>query len=113
MKRWNHHRADEVKVDTDEGRFVLLITTEDDDLSIDIHDDVLAFYQRVREEIGPYAAEAENARSAVARGVSREEYLRDEYAHMRQRGEFADDEDDSGYALDDPKHPTYYERMVD
>ena len=44
---------------------------------------------------------AEIARLAVARGVTREQYLGTE------------DVDSDAYAPDDPKHPSYVETMVD
>ena len=94
--------AESVTVDDDEGRYILIINTYGmDHLRIDIHDVVLEFYDQVRKEIGPYAAEAASARAAVRSGVTLAAYTG------------AADDQDSGYALDDPKHPTFHERMVD
>ena len=59
--------ADTIIVDDDEGRFVLKIITDDlETITVDIHQCVLSFYADVRSSIGPYAAEAESARRAVA-----------------------------------------------
>ncbi len=92
-----HLTAHGIKVDTDEGRYCLVIETqygEDDEmlLQIDIHDEVLEFYAAVQREIRPYVLEAESARLSLPS---------------------AGPDDDLGYALDDPKHPTYFDRMVD
>jgi hypothetical protein len=91
--------AHTVKIDEDEGRFVLVV--EDDEIGrvrIDIHDVALALEDEVRRELRPYALEAAEARRAVAGGRTLAQYL--------------GQNDGDGYALDDPKHPTYYERMV-
>lgn len=68
--------ADDIRVDSDERGFSLVIDTDEGDkLFVDIQAVVLEFYDRVRSDIGPYAAEAENARSAVSRGVTLDEYV--------------------------------------
>jgi hypothetical protein len=83
--------ADSITFDEDEGRIVMIVTTDDGAvLRFDIHAVALDFYAEVRREIGPWAHEAEMAR-----------------ATMPPSYDSAD-----AYALDDPKHPTYYERMV-
>ena len=89
--------ADSIKIDTDEGRYVLLIedSSFDGPHSFDIHDVVLDFYASVQKEIRPYVLEAESARRSLP-----------------VDGADLGVEFQSGYALDDPKHPTYHERMV-
>jgi hypothetical protein len=102
MTKASFTRADSVYVDTDEGRYQLHIHTDEGEyLIVDIHADAIKFYENVRREIGPWAHEAESARQAVKRGVTLDEYV----------GRVHDDGE--GYDLDDPKHPTFYERMVD
>jgi len=103
-------RASSVTVDDDDGRFCLIVETDDGggSLQIDIHDDVLAFYAAVRRETGPYASEAESARTAVATGTPEHVYL-----GTADRDEQAEPWIDSGYAPDDPKSPGYHERMAD
>lgn len=94
--------ADSVKVDDDEGRIVLIVETDEGDtVTVNIHNVALEFYADVQRKLRPYALEADDARRAVAAGVSLKSYVG-----------AAEDDDDCGYALDDPKHPTYYERMV-
>jgi len=93
--------ADNIKIDDDEGRFILVISTEEiGNITVDFHACALEFEDEVRKQLRPYALEAADARRAVAAGVSLKSYVG------------AAEDDDCGYALDDPKHPTYYERMV-
>lgn len=93
--------ADTITIDNDEGRTLLVITTEEGaTLRFDIHSIALDFYATVKRELGPYVHEAESARAAVARGESLEEYTA------------GVDEQADAYALDDPKHPTWHDRMV-
>ena len=92
--------ADSVYVEEDEGRFQLHVWAGDDHMIFDIHADALKFYENVVREIRPWFLEAEHARQAVNAGVSLKAYTG-----------AAEDQDD-GYALDDPKHPTYHDRMV-
>ena len=95
--------ADSLSIDTDEGRFVLVITDDEGDRAvINFHHLALEFYEEVQRELRPWYLEAESARSAVAAGASLNEYLTG-----------TPDVDPDAYALDDPKHPTYHERMVD
>jgi hypothetical protein len=108
-----HIKVEVIKIDDDEGRFIIAATTEDGEiLNLDIHDSVLDFYASVKENIGPYAAEAESARKAVAAGMSRADYL-DSPQPVRSRPVDVQDAIDAGYALDDPKSPGYHDRMVD
>ena len=86
------------RIEEDEGRFVLVLETDDGEQQFEIHGVALELYEQVQREIRPWYLEAESARQAVARGVSREEYL--------------NGTSEDGYALDDPKHPTYHERMT-
>lgn len=98
-------RVSNITVDDDEGRYVLHIVGDDGEiLWVDIHGVVLDFYASVQREIRPYVLEAEAARTAVATGTPMHVYL----------GTAAPaDEQADGYELNDPKHPTFYERMVD
>jgi hypothetical protein len=105
--------ANSIQIDTDEGRYVLHIETEElGTARVDIHDIVLDFYAAVRAEIGPYAAEADSARRAVASGMSRADYL-DSPQPVTSRPVDVQDAIDAGYALDDPKSPGFHDRMVD
>jgi hypothetical protein len=105
--------ADDAGIDTDEGRYVLRIWgNQGEDITVNIHSFVLDFYANVKENIGPYAAEAEGARKAVASGMSRADYL-DSPQPVRSRPVDVQDAIDAGYALDDPKSPGYHDRMVD
>ncbi len=97
-------RADRITVGEDEGHYTLDIETDEGDrLRVDIHGVVLKFYDDVRREIGPYAYEADMARRDIATGTFS--------VRAEMLGAIADQ--DTGYALDDPKHPTYHDRMVD
>lgn len=97
----NAGRADSVKIDTDEGRFVLILDTDyQGRVTIDIHDIALEVEATVRRELRPYALEAEHARATMPQYVT-------------NRPMSVEDAIEDGYALDDPKSPGYYERMVD
>jgi hypothetical protein len=86
-----HITATSVKIDTDEGRIVLLIESDEDDtITVDIHGCALEFYAQVQARLYPYVIEAEMARATMS----------------------TYDEADA-YEIDDPKHPTYHERMAD
>jgi hypothetical protein len=92
-------RAEKVRVSDNEGRYVLLVTDEDGIIhEVDIHDDVLDFYASVRAEIRPYVIESDHARATMPVNIS---------------GYQEDGEAEFGYAADDPKHPTYHERLSD
>ncbi len=98
-------RAEDICIESDEDGFCLFITDEDsgNSIRVNIQHFVLDFYKNVQAEIRPYVLEADSARNAVAAGVPLEEYLDSGYS----------DEQASGYALDDPKHPTFHERLAD
>ena len=88
------YTADAVRMDGDEGRIAIIIDTDEGDkLYVDIHSVALDFYASVQANLRPYVLEAEDAR--------------------RTMPEVRDEQADSGYELDDPKHPTFFERMVD
>lgn len=92
--------ADNIKIDTDEGRFILIIDTEEiGTLRVDFHRVALEFEDEVRRELRPYALEAYHARSLPQPVTTPIVSVEDAIA--------------AGYALDDPKSPGYYERMVD
>lgn len=96
--------ADEARVDTDEGRFRIVIETQDGDhMEFDIHAIALEFYENVQAELGGWAREGIEIREQVRRGVP-----------QPVTTPIADVEDaiDAGYALDDPKSPGYHDRIV-
>jgi hypothetical protein len=97
--------ADKVTLDDDEGRFTLEV--EDDEgrtyRFIIHHIDLNAFYDQVKGQLGPYLNEMHAARTAVAAGVTLNAFL--------CRPE--DIDESGGYAADDPKHPTFHDRMAD
>ncbi len=107
-------RAEDICIDADEDGYSLLVTDEDsgNSISINIQHIVLDFYNNVVSTIGPYAAEADSARRAVASGMSRADYL-DSPQPVTSRPVSVEDAIEAGYALDDPKSPNYHERMVD
>ena len=83
-------RAETVKIDDDDGRFLLVVTTEHGDrFAFDIHAIALEVEAEVRRELRPYALEAQHARATMPPSYDAAE----------------------AYALDDPKHPTYHDRM--
>jgi hypothetical protein len=92
--------AESLKIDTDEGRYMLLVETDDCLHRFDIHGLVLDFYDEVRRELLPYVVEAEAARVTVPQLVT-------------NRPVSVEDAIEAGYALDDPKSPGYHDRMVD
>ena len=68
--------ADAVRVDSDERGFALIIDTEDGDkLYVNIQPCALDFYDSVRNEMRGWVIEADQARLAVAAGVSLEDYI--------------------------------------
>jgi hypothetical protein len=68
--------ADSISIDTDEGRFVLIVDTEElGKLRFDFHSIALEFEEEVRKELRPYALEAHHARTAVEAGVTLDEYI--------------------------------------
>ena len=94
--------ADQIKIDDDEGRFILEISTEEiGTVRVDFHACALEFEDEVRKQLRPYALEAAHARASVARGESLHEYLS---GHAEPQAD--------GYDPTDPKSPGYYERMV-
>jgi hypothetical protein len=106
-------RAEDIVIESDEDGFCLFVTDEDsgNSIRINIQHMVLDFYAAVRKEIGPYAAEAESARAAVAAGVSLEDYTAVPQL-VTNRPVSVEDAIEAGYALDDPKSPGYHDRMV-
>lgn len=104
--------ATDIRVQEDEGRFVLLIDSDDEDtIIVDIHRIALKFYEEVQRELRPWFLEAEHARQAVAAGVSKADYLGSPQP-VTTRPVSVEDAVEAGYALDDPKHPSFLE-MVD
>jgi hypothetical protein len=86
--------ADTLKIDTDEGEFVLECETCDGErFTVNIHGiDLDAFYDQVRSRIGPYLRERDEARrtAPVAAYDARE-----------------------AYDLSDPKHPDFHSVHAD
>jgi hypothetical protein len=90
--------ADSMRIDDDEGRFLLVIETDEGDrIEVDFHSVALEFEAEARKALRPYALEAEHARQSVARGETLAEYL------GHPEGE--------AYSTDDPKHPLYHGLM--
>jgi hypothetical protein len=59
--------ADSMKIDDDEGRFLLVIETDEGDrIEVNFHSIALEFEAEVRKELRPYALEAEHARATMA-----------------------------------------------
>lgn len=84
--------CDSITIDTDEKGWELVIDTHElGPLRVNIHGVALDLEEQVRKTLRPYALEAYEARYTMPA---------------------SDDEQADGYDLDDPKHPTYYERMV-
>lgn len=111
--------ADKVTLDSDEGRFTLEVETDEGDtLRFIIHHiDLDAFYDQVKGRLGPYLREAAEARTAVAAGVSKQEYEISVFDHERSTGQYApfecDPDESGGYAADDPKGPRYHSTHAD
>jgi hypothetical protein len=107
------YTADAARVDEiNDGHIALIIDTDEGDkLYIDIHSVALEFYDSVQANLRPYVLEAEDARSAVAAGVSLEDYTALPQP-ITNRPVSVEDAIDAGYALDDPKSPGYHDRMV-
>ena len=81
--------ADSIRIDTDEGQFLLVIDTEEfGTLRVNFHSCALEFEDEVRKQLRPYALEAVHARATMP-----EPYQ------------------DEAYAEDDPKHPLWLERI--
>jgi hypothetical protein len=87
-----HVTADSMKIDDDEGRFLLVIETDEGDtIQVDFHGIALEFEAEVRKELRPYALEAEHARATMPPSY----------------------EPGEAYSTDDPKHPNWHDAMAD
>lgn len=63
-----HDTIDEIRIDTDEGRFVLHLTgVEGDRYAFDIHAVAAELLRAVRVEINPWYQEALDAKAAMVR----------------------------------------------
>lgn len=84
--------ADSVTVEQEEQGIELVIETEGGDtVRVNVQACVFDFHRAFMREVHSYVLEAEHARRSLP----------------------IDSHDaDLGYALDDPKHPTYHERMA-
>ena len=93
--------AESVRIDEEgpDGTFLTIKTEEVGTISVNIQDIILEFEAEVYSKLHAYALEAQHAREAVANGVSLREYV-------------TGVPDTDAYALDDPKHPTYHDRVT-
>jgi hypothetical protein len=83
--------ADNIKIDDDEGRFILMIDTEEaGKLTVDFHACALEFEDEVRRQLRPYALEAAHGRATLVSAYDAAE----------------------AYGLDDPKSNGWHDRMV-
>jgi len=97
--------ADSIRIDTDEGQFLLVIDTEEfGTLRVNFHACALEFEDEVRKELRPYALEAASARATMPSSYPEP---------VLSRPISVEDAIEAGYALDDPKSPGYYDRMID
>jgi hypothetical protein len=96
-------------IDWDEDACQMLFEYDGDGY---MHSAVLAdpeqLYDAVKGAIGPWLRERDDARNAVARGVSLKEYLQDENAPDGWIGTH-----EGGYATSDPKHPEFHSVHTD
>lgn len=79
----------ETAIEEDEGRFVLVLHTDNGPERFEIHSCAIELYEQVRREIGPWVREAEMARATMPQPY-----------------------DGEGYDLDDPKHPDWHSTMA-
>lgn len=89
-----------VRIDTDEDGFRLIVGSDiDAERYTFLLADPEALYDHVKGQIGPWIREAEEAKQAVALGLSLSAFLCS-----------PEDVDESGgYEADDPKHPRFHE----
>ena len=84
--------ADSITVDEDEGRYQLVIVSDElGTIRVDVHRVALELEEQVRRELRPYALEAEHALASYHADI---------------------DGLDDGYEPTDPKSNGYRERMV-
>lgn len=93
---------DSATLDSDEDGFTLALTTDEADYRICVDLDAGRQLLVALEPLREWIAEGDRQRVLYDRASPQERA-----AVLR-----VVDDSDCGYALDDPKHPTYYERMV-
>ena len=120
-------RAERIHIDTDEGRFILIIEPEDtlDTLRVDIHDHALALYTEVRMNLGPYIEDAARAMASMPQPVTNRPVSVEDAVDAGRMQDVRITENDSvdpsslfdrvrdaedAYLLNDPKHPTFHDR---
>jgi hypothetical protein len=91
--------AEDIRIVGDERGFELHVLVDEDPtitesgwLIVNVHSVAEQLYNQARVEIGPWLREAEEARASMPPN-------------------FGEEDEDSGYDLSDPKHPTYHDRM--
>jgi hypothetical protein len=102
-------RAEMVRIEADENGFELWLWVDQDPpvdnlgrMIVNVQGIAPELHHEVVKVIGPWVAEMNEARQT---------YIREQGAKL---GPSPDDEDDDcGYDMDDPKHPTFRERMAD
>lgn len=109
--------AESLEVESEEDGFHLVATTSDGD-TIDLRIHAVAFEFSSSKgllallewsaEGHSVKAQAERSMESAAAGGDLETGYADDPG-----GDLDDNDDDSGYDLDDPKHPTYHDRMSD
>jgi hypothetical protein len=112
MTSENLGTADEITIDTDEGRFVLWFSTEHGTYRVNIHGAASDLIEAVDRTIRPWWEEGEAVRRSFLKDMDKAAVdVEREYQAKRV---FACDPDESaGYALDDPKHPAYHSTHAD
>jgi hypothetical protein len=80
----------ETAIEEDEGRFVLVLHTDNGPERFEIHSCAIELYEQVRREIGPWVREAQIARATMPGPV-----------------------DDGGYDRSDPKHSDWHSTRAD
>jgi len=90
--------VDTIRIESDEDGFHLIVCTEEEDyFNFRIHNVAEQLHKEVLSEILPWLAERDEAQREFRCNP-------DESAGMA---------DETGYALEDPKHPTYFDRAVE
>lgn len=108
----NFANVDELRIESDEGGFELHLWLDEDievpadgRIVLNIQRVAMTLQEEVERTIGPWAAEAHSVRVEWEASRGPLPPVNDEYPDH--------DLSDEGYDLDDPKHPTFRERMAD
>ncbi len=97
--------VDSVQIENDENGFELHLSTDEfGPIVVNIQSECETLYDQVKARIGPYLQERDEARSAVAAGVSLKAFLCEpnESAGMAEV-----------YDISDPKHPDWHSVHAD